>query len=244
MESIDPTKIELIDYFHNPKQNPSYYNPDDRDILDYNLMLKTCAKITSVDDLLVKIGSEEAKWVDYCCGKGIALTQGTERFNQGRSNKVSSVGVDIRKVDGLTYLGVPQFVHGQTSFYQHDMDFGVLDSLKPDIITCMKGLLYTNDPLKLFEGMFNQLNEGGYMLVTINTGNEVEGLSDLTTQMLGALLDRNDVIPHAMMFQSEFVVLLNKLKGANKLDFGLELEQTSRDSLTGWTSCNYTWREE
>ncbi|MFA5020332.1 MAG: hypothetical protein WC533_04500 [Candidatus Pacearchaeota archaeon] len=245
MVKIDPKKIELIDYFHNPMKNPTLCNPDYREISDYDCLLDTCAHIKDIDKLLSGIQSPEIKWIDYCCGRGTALTQGTYRFNRRNGGLVSSLGADIRRFDGKKYVDTPQFIQGQTVFYQHDLDEGVLETLKPDLITCIKGLLYTNDPLKGFERMYHQLNEGGCMLVTINTGNEVDYFRDLTTEMMGMLFDRADIVSRAVMFQKEVVVFLNKLRGCKKgLDFGLELEQSSRDPYRGWTRCNYTWREE
>ena len=241
-QNIDPTKLDLIDYLHNNERNEYSYR-DIRTIEEYDKMLKVCTTIDNLDDLFLRLETQEIKWIDYCSGKGVALKQGTERFNtrldKGSNKIVSSLGVDIRKIPNQdqSYIDTPEFLTSQTRFYQHDIENGILP-LQAHFISCIKGLLYTFDPVNSIEKMYNQLNPGGCMLVTVNTENEVEQI-DLTTYLVEKLNGLN-VKNSAIMHNSEFVLFIEKeINALPELNFNLELYCGFRDDITGWTKNLY-----
>lgn len=252
MPIIDPNLIAMMDRYHDPQHNPE--NRDNRTIEEYNDVLKDCVDLSctgigEVPALLTMIHPEQEEiiWVDYCCGRGVALMKGTSQFNEERSRVVSSLGVDMRRFDGLPYVESPGFVRGQTRFYQHDLDQGSVSGLNPDFITCLKGLLYVQDPLFHFQAMYEQLREGGYMLITLSTFNTIDYNTPLGTEIVEYLRDRSDITLRCCaspISHSEFEILLGKPVGAPaKLDLGLVLESVERDYRRGWTYCNYTEKE-
>ena len=175
MAEIDVDKIDRINRYHDTEVNPS--NQDNRPISFYDESLSLCSGIESIDQLLATTNPQEneLKWIDYCCGRGVAVKEGTRRFNSGE-RILSSIGVDIRKFRQSNYSSVPEFITGKTTFYQHDLDQGTIDAASPDLITCIGGLIYIKDPALGLQGMFRQLKAGGHLLVSLDTDFEVNYL--------------------------------------------------------------------
>ncbi|MFA5856845.1 MAG: hypothetical protein WC867_05780 [Candidatus Pacearchaeota archaeon] len=243
MSNINPEHIELIDNFHNPLKKAYQSNNDNRSIIDYDRILNACSNFQNLDKLIENMDFQEINWIDYCCGKGRAIIEGTNRINKKNNQLVSSLGVDIRKFDFLDYQDSPVFIQGKVNFYSADLEQGLIVNLKPQLITCIKGLLYTTNPLSLFENMFNQLDAGGKMLVTINPGNDVNHSMGMGTNIVDNL-ERFRIKYDTGYIENEFAILVEKQNnGFKSLNFNLELDRYFRNPITGWTTCHYIDKE-
>lgn len=237
-DKINPIKIREMDFFHNNK-----VNYDKRNIKYYDSQIMECSDFKSIDEVLSLINKskEEIKWIDYCCGYGIAILEGTKRYNDKNSNLVSSLGIDIRKFDGLEYLIEPEFVKGKVRFFQHDLEEGVLNNLSADFISCIKGLLYIEDPVKIIQQMYNQLNEEGYLFFTLNTNNSVmygSTMFDSLASYIGRHMDNNKIKHYSIISDHEIVFFLQK---QDKVNFNPESKflRSIRDPNTGWKDSLY-----
>jgi hypothetical protein len=119
-------------------------NVDTRSIKDYDEHLEMTKRFLTIDALLDSLREEgiPLRWADYCCGKGVALEQGTSRYCTDGRRTLESLGIDIRKIPGKTYDSEPAFRQGEVSFFIADIEDGVPRVLSPGLATCLYGFTY------------------------------------------------------------------------------------------------------
>jgi trans-aconitate methyltransferase len=111
------------------------------------------------------------KWLDLCCGEGNALLQyAKELFDKGHQEKAVLKGIDL--VDH--FQPIPANIHCLQFDMQSLTDW--IPDDRYDLITCVHGLHYIGDKLKLLSKAISAINDGGIMLANIDLKNiKVEG---------------------------------------------------------------------
>jgi SAM-dependent methyltransferase len=109
-----------------------------------------------------------ASWLDLCCGQGKALIQTSEYFRKlGLQEKVKLHGIDL--VD--TFPAVDKRI---TCL---ELESGSLTNWLPkatyDLITCVHGLHYLGDKLKVIEINIKALNPEGLFIANLDLNNIV-----------------------------------------------------------------------
>lgn len=105
-------------------------------------------------------------WLDICCGSGKALIETAQYLQRNNlQNKVKIYGIDLVdmflcKPNGLSCLDL--IAINIVDFYPNKQF---------DFITCVHGLHYIGDKLKLLEKLVDWLNEQGLFLANIDMNN-------------------------------------------------------------------------
>jgi SAM-dependent methyltransferase len=108
----------------------------------------------------------QAKWLDLCCGQGKALIQvATLLAGEGLQEKAHLKGIDL--VDA--FLPLPPALNclrleaGSITGWQTDDKY--------DLITCVHGLHYVGDKLKVLQQAFAALNPEGLFVANLDLDN-------------------------------------------------------------------------
>ena len=108
----------------------------------------------------------QVKWLDLCCGQGKALIQTAEwLFHKGLQDKATLNGIDL--VDA--FQPIPPYI---TS-----IDFEVRSlvnwssTIQYDLITCVHGLHYIGDKLKVLTSAFERLTPEGLFIANLDLSN-------------------------------------------------------------------------
>ncbi len=148
------------------------YSQKFRTIEDYDLRLEECGSHFRIRSYLHRqAGQQCTRWADVPSGAGVALHQGVEEYG----DRIDPVGVDLipwdeknlpeedmidlrkkyddKKLEKLLHKKSFQFIQG-------DMKTVVIPG-GADLITAMCGLYYHEDPLGVWNNLFNQLRLGG-----------------------------------------------------------------------------------
>jgi len=112
--------------------------------------------------------SGHASWLDLCCGHGNALIQTAGYFEKsGRQNRVKLKGVDL--VDTFQTINPNitclEFVSTSLIDWKPGQSY--------DLITCVHGLHYLGDKLKVIETAVKALNTDGLFIANIDLNNIV-----------------------------------------------------------------------
>ena len=103
------------------------------------------------------------RWLDICCGQGNALLQvADEMAQQQLQHRVQLVGLDLVNFftpipPNITCL---QFVTGSIVSWVPSQTY--------DLITCIHGLHYVGDKLKVIAQLINQLNPNGLFIANFD----------------------------------------------------------------------------
>lgn len=178
-----------------------------------------------------KIGDYgKASWLDLCCGQGKALVQTAEYFDKlGQQNLINLKGVDLidtfLKVD--KHITCIQFEAKSLNEWSPDQNY--------DLITCVHGLHYLGDKLKLIETSIAALKSNGVFIANLDLNNIVIQGTD-TRSYLKTLFKRFGVA-----YNSRTKVLKQIGYAANKFDLkylGADDEHgpnyTGQDSVTSY----------
>lgn len=133
-------------------------------------------------------GRDHVSWLDLCCGSGKALVEAAEIARcHGWEAKLTIIGVDlIRAFVRLDpTLKCVQFVQASLRTWEPCQQF--------DLITCVHGLHYIGDKLKLIERAVSWLADDGLFAANVDLNNckLVDGRS--ATRILAAEFRRNSL---------------------------------------------------
>lgn len=109
-----------------------------------------------------------ASWLDLCCGRGNALIQTARHFEQlGQQHSLQLTGIDL--IDNFQTLDenitCVEFVSASL------LDW--LPAQSYDLITCVHGLHYLGDKLKVIETSIAALNPSGRFVANLDLNNLV-----------------------------------------------------------------------
>ena len=110
----------------------------------------------------------QASWLDLCCGHGKALIQTAEYFDKlDQQNVVTLKGIDL----------VDTFPTVDKNITCIELKSESLITWTPDqtydLITCVHGLHYLGDKLKVIESSINALKPSGLFVANLDLGNIV-----------------------------------------------------------------------
>ena len=110
----------------------------------------------------------QASWLDLCCGHGKALIQTAEYFDKlDQQNVVTLKGIDL----------VDTFPTVDKNLTCIELKSESLITWTPDqtydLITCVHGLHYLGDKLKVIESSINALKPSGLFVANLDLGNIV-----------------------------------------------------------------------
>lgn len=109
-----------------------------------------------------------ASWLDLCCGQGKALIQTAEYFSKlDLQEKVQLQGIDL--ID--TFPAVRKEITCLELQSRSLMNW--LPGVAYDLITCVHGLHYLGDKLKILEIIIAALNPGGLFIANLDLNNIV-----------------------------------------------------------------------
>jgi SAM-dependent methyltransferase len=161
----------------NRKRNASGINSYERE-LKFNpaVYLKACLEQKA-----------QVKWLDLCCGEGNALLQYAKTASdEDYQNRVTLVGVDL--VD--QFQPIPSFV----SCLQFEI--GSLVNLTSndqyDLITCVHGLHYVGDKLKVLSTVMKSIGNQGLFIANLDL-NSIKIQGDPNGKFLKQLFLENDI---------------------------------------------------
>jgi len=108
----------------------------------------------------------QAAWLDLCCGRGRALIEAAERLaSYSFNSNLKLLGVDL----------VAMFEPYSSALYFIRLQESSLSSWRPDslfdLVTCVHGLHYIGDKLRLIRNSVSWLKEDGVFLANIDPDN-------------------------------------------------------------------------
>ena len=110
----------------------------------------------------------QASWLDLCCGQGKALIQTAEYFNKlGQQNKVNLKGIDL--ID--TFPTVDKNI--DCVEFKSESLINWIPDQSYDLITCVHGLHYLGDKLKVIETGISALKPSGLFIANLDLNNIV-----------------------------------------------------------------------
>ena len=109
-----------------------------------------------------------ASWLDLCCGRGNALIQTAKYFEKlGQQNLIKLKGIDLVDTFQIinAHIKCVEFVSESLIHWKPDQTY--------DLITCVHGLHYLGDKLKVIETAIGALNPNGLFIANIDLNNIV-----------------------------------------------------------------------
>jgi SAM-dependent methyltransferase len=174
-----------------------------------------------------------ASWLDLCCGHGKALIQTAKHFDKlGQQNLIKLKGIDL--VD--TFLVVDKHITCVEFESESLIDW------KPDqtydLITCVHGLHYLGDKLKVIEVSIKALNQYGLFVANLDLTNIVIQGTNTSSYL------KNSFKRYGVAYNSRLKVLKQLGRVALKFDLkylGADDEHgpnyTGQDSVTSYYTC-------
>lgn len=181
--------MDLLNEIEKVQRELQISNPRERNLFDYtiNLQIRELAKPLKDEsfytDGLLKIIKDtidrkgKAVWVDLGCGNGVALRDAKLKLEEAGydPNSLITYGVDIlpqnhKLIKEKILLKPKEYSPSLLSknyapnFIKHDIS-SVLLPQNADLITSVHVLQWSNDPLKIFENAYNQLNPEGILIL-------------------------------------------------------------------------------
>ncbi|HTL69812.1 MAG TPA: hypothetical protein VL404_00830 [Candidatus Eisenbacteria bacterium] len=145
-----------------------------RTLEDYDARLEAVGSSFRIRDFLRRRSAAgPVRWVDVPSGLGVALHEACEEFGPG----VQAVGIDLIRWDETTLtasdleelrgrLGPARLARilsrDSFRFIQQDMAKAVIPG-GADLITSVAGIYYHEDPLAVWQNLYNQLRPGGVL---------------------------------------------------------------------------------
>ena len=150
----------------------------------------------------------QVKWLDLCCGQGKALIQTGEWLaNKKLQDKAILKGIDL----------VDAFQPIPSNITCIDFEVGSLvdwrSTLHFDLITCVHGLHYIGDKLKVLASVFESLSPEGLFIANLDLGNIQIENGNTESFLL------NCFKTHNVQYNRRSRVL--ECKGYRKIDFSL-----------------------
>lgn len=174
----------------------------------------------------------QASWLDLCCGQGNALVQTAKYFDKlGQQNRVKLKGIDL--VDTFppidNHLTCLEFESGSLIAWEPDQTY--------DLITCVHGLHYLGDKLKIIEVSVNALNQYGLFVANLDLDNIVIQGENASSYL------KNSFKQYGVTYNSRLKVIKQIGNVAIKFDLGYlgaddehGPNYTGQDSVTSYYS--------
>lgn len=117
-----------------------------------------------------------ASWIDLCCGQGNALLQVANYFSKSeKQNRVVLKGIDLLDTFSTVDPEIKCLEFNSMPLSQWN------PSEKYDLVTCVHGLHYLGDKLKIIQTAVNSLNASGLFIANLDLNNIViEGTDSKT----------------------------------------------------------------
>jgi hypothetical protein len=135
------------------------------------------AKPISLEGVLEGMSKERAgepvRWVDMCGGRAMAMRQTASKPHLGQKVRMTSIDLFDDGLSGISDDNIKLFEQvapgisdpDAAPVFIRDNAETVRLSEPADIITCIEGLQYLNDPLRAMTNWYNQLADGGIMVI-------------------------------------------------------------------------------
>jgi ubiquinone/menaquinone biosynthesis C-methylase UbiE len=157
----------------------------------------------------------QVKWLDLCCGEGKALIQAATYLSEkGLQDKATLIGFDLIENDSPIIK-----VKSVVDWYADD---------KYDLITCVHGIHYVGDKLKVLQTAFESLTPEGVFLANLDLNNIQ---IDQTENYLTNIFKKNKI-----EYSSKTRILT--CKGPKMIDFAVRYK-----GATDQAGPNYTGQE-
>ncbi|WP_217604189.1 methyltransferase domain-containing protein [Chitinophaga sp. GbtcB8] len=161
----------------NRKRNASGINSYERELkFKPEVYLNTCLKQQG-----------HVKWLDLCCGEGNALIQyARELADKGSQHRGTLLGIDL--ID--QFQPIPSFVSCLRFQISSLVNWENEDQY--DLITCVHGLHYVGDKLKVLSQGLRSVSDQGLIMANLDLNNvKIEG--DSKGQYLKKLFIENEI---------------------------------------------------
>jgi len=115
-------------------------------------------RVDSIEFLQEKLTlHSEASWLDLCCGEGLALIEASERLGEG---EYRLHGIDL----------VPMFANSSSRNvrFQCDSVHNLELTTRYDLITCVHGLHYIGDKLRLLSSIEQWVKPSGVFIASFD----------------------------------------------------------------------------
>jgi len=160
----------------------------------------------------------QGKWLDLCCGKGNALLQcAADLSGYGLQDKAILKGVDL----------IDEFQHIPSSITCLQWEASSVVDWIPDdrydLITCIHGLHYVGDKLRVLEMACGALTERGRLLVNIDLGS-IKGVGTYVKDVL---------VKHGITYDVRKKLLI--CEGQRTIKFGLTFKGASDQAGPNYT---------
>lgn len=127
------------------------------------------------------------KWLDVCCGEGKALIQAAEYLAaKGLQDKAILKGIDL--VDA--FQPIPATITCVDLEIKSMVEW--TSSEQYDFITCVHGIHYIGDKLKVLSTIFSLLSEQGIFIANLDLNN-IHFLNDDAQKYLKSIFTQNDI---------------------------------------------------
>jgi len=127
------------------------------------------------------------KWLDLCCGEGKALIQASEYLLlKGLQDKALLKGIDLVSA----FQSIPPLISCIDFEVRSIVDWSSTEQY--DLITCVHGLHYVGDKLKVLKAVFECLNPQGIFIANLDLDN-IRLLNGDAATYLKNIFKQNDI---------------------------------------------------
>lgn len=166
--------------------------------------------------------SGNVKWLDVCCGEGKALIQAAEFLaEKGLQDKAILKGIDL--VDA--FQSIPPTITC-VGFEVRSMAHWV-SSEQYDLITCVHGLHYIGDKLKVISKLFETLSVRGLFIANLDLNN-IHFIHGDAGRYLKNIFKQNDVLYNSR-------TRLLTCKGSRHIDFNVTYKGANDEAGPNYT---------
>lgn len=146
-------------------------------------------KLNPLEFLTARCGSRKTvRWLDLCCGSGRALIQANDYFQRQKLHRqISILGIDL--VD----LFLPVTASDASLQFETASLHTWHTRKKFDLITCVHGLHYVGDKLKLIADAANWLKDDGLLIAHLDLDNLQSSDSKWKTKEKRKFLKRQNI---------------------------------------------------
>ena len=164
----------------------------------------------------------QVKWLDICCGEGKAIIQTAEYLStKGLQEKAFLKGVDLVKA----FQPIPLSITCIDFELKSMVDWSPQEQY--DLITCVHGLHYIGDKLKVLKTAFESLSTQGTFIANLDLNN-IQLLNGNAETFLKGIFKQN-----AIQYNSRTRLLT--CKGPRRIDFKLTYKGANDEAGPNYT---------
>lgn len=131
--------------------------------------------------------SGQSSWLDLCCGQGKALQQTASYFyKRGIQENIALKGIDLLDSFPDPEKEITCLAFESKSVVDYVPDY------KYDLITCVHGIHYLGDKLKVIETAINALKPGGMLIANLDINNVIIKGTD-SNRFLKSFFKKNQI---------------------------------------------------